>query len=217
MTKPPFSPILMGGLLLKAVPPELVQPLADHLGRRVMEQHPDVFERLTPLGPRTFLIDATDLPWKFHLTVAYGNGEIIVLRRKDPTPADATIRAPLKVLMGLLDGTIDGDAMFFTRDMVFEGDTEAVVALRNALDSADIDLISDIADSFGPLRNTAKTALNCAVDSYNRIASDINTMNESVIDPAVRRAEAQQRRIEELEARCTKLEKSLRRKSSVLK
>jgi predicted lipid carrier protein YhbT len=216
MTKPPFSPILMGGLLLKAVPPELVQPVADHMAKRIMDRHPDVFERLTPLGPRTFLIDVVDLPWLFHLTVAHGNGEVLVLRRDDPTPANATIRAPLKVLFGLLDGTIDGDAMFFTRDMTFEGDTEAVVALRNALDGADIDFVSDLSAGFGRFSHSAETVINCVVDGYNRLDSSVQTMNESVIDPALRKTEAQQRRIEELEARCTRLEKALRRKSSVL-
>lgn len=216
MTTPPFSPILVGGLLLKAVPPDVVQPVADHLAKRLMDQHPDVFERLSPLGPRTFLIDVVDLPWKFHLTVAYGNGEVIVLKNDDPTTVDATIRAPLKVLFGLLDGSIDGDAMFFTRDMSFEGDTEAVVALRNALDGADIDFVSDISSTFGPLSGSAEQFIQYLLSWFNRVDQDLATVKNSMMDPAARRADAQARRIEELETRCAKMEKALRRKASPL-
>ncbi len=43
------------------------------------------------------------------------------------------------VLIGLLDGTYDGDALFFTRDLVIEGDTAAVLALRNAIEDANLD------------------------------------------------------------------------------
>lgn len=216
MTAPPFSPMLVGGLLLKAVPPELFQPVADHLAKRLMERHSDIFERLAPLGPRTFMIDVTDLPWLFHLTIAHGNGEIIVLRKSDPTQANATIHAPLKVLFGLLDGSVDGDAMFFTRDMRFEGDTEAVVALRNALDGADIDFASDVSSAFGPLSGSAQTILDWIISAYNRVDTDLGAMGEALVDPAIRRAEAQQRRIDELETRCMRMEKALRRKSSAL-
>jgi len=216
MTTPPFSPILFGGLLLKAVPPDIIQPVADHMAKRLMDQHPDIFERLSPLGPRTFLIDVIDLPWKFHLTVAYGNGEVIVLKKDDPTPTDAIIRAPLKILFGLLDGSIDGDAMFFTRDMTFEGDTEAVVALRNALDGADINFVTDVSSTFGPLSGSAEQFIQYLLSWFNRLDQDFSTIKDSVMDTAARRVEAQQRRIEELETRCAKMEKALRRKASPL-
>lgn len=37
-----------------------------------------------------------------------------------------------------MDGTYDGDAVFFTRDLVIEGDTDAVLALRNTMEEADL-------------------------------------------------------------------------------
>jgi predicted lipid carrier protein YhbT len=53
--------------------------------------------------------------------------------------------------MGLIDGSYDGDALFFSRDLVVEGDVEAVLALRNAIDDAGVDLVADTAALFGPL------------------------------------------------------------------
>ncbi len=215
MTTPPFSPILLGGLLMRAVPTEILQPIADGMARRLQDRHPGVFERLNPLGPRRFLIDVVDLPWTFLLSVAESEGAVTVLRKDTNEAADATIRAPLKVLFGLLDGSIDGDAMFFTRDMTFEGDTEAVVALRNALDGADIDLIADLAESLGPLKGGATRLSECLLAAYARLKSDLSTVGDALTQPAVRRAEAQARRIDELETRCAQLEKALRRTRSV--
>ena len=215
MTTPPFSPILVGGLLLRSVPPELLQPIADRLACRLQSRHSDIFERLSPLGPRRFLIDVTDLPWLFLLSVADGAGAVTVLRRDTDETADATIRAPLKVLFGLLDGGIDGDAMFFTRDMTFEGDTEAVVALRNALDGADVDFLADISSAFGPFSGSARGLADCLLAAYARIDSDLSLFSDALVHPTVRRAEAQARRIDELETRCAQLEKALRRSRSV--
>jgi predicted lipid carrier protein YhbT len=39
--------------------------------------------------------------------------------------------------MQLLEGKLDGDALFFSRDLVVDGDTEAVVMLRNIIDGAE--------------------------------------------------------------------------------
>jgi predicted lipid carrier protein YhbT len=53
--------------------------------------------------------------------------------------------------MGLVDGTYDGDALFFSRDIAVDGDIEAVLALRNAVDDASIDLLHEAAAWAGPL------------------------------------------------------------------
>jgi predicted lipid carrier protein YhbT len=52
---------------------------------------------------------------------------------------DARIAAPLIVLLGMIDGTYDGDALFFSRHLVIEGDTGASLALRNAIENAELD------------------------------------------------------------------------------
>jgi predicted lipid carrier protein YhbT len=50
----------------------------------------------------------------------------------------------------MVHGALDGDALFFSRDIVIEGDTEAVLALRNAVDDAEIDLAAEVAAIAGP-------------------------------------------------------------------
>ena len=49
----------------------------------------------------------------------------------------------------MVDGQLDGDALFFTRELVVEGDTEAVVCLRNAIDDTEGSIAEDTANLFG--------------------------------------------------------------------
>ena len=56
-----------------------------------------------------------------------------------------------------MHGAFDGDALFFSRDLIIEGDTEAVLALRNAIDNEEIDLAAEVTALFGPLERLVET------------------------------------------------------------
>jgi predicted lipid carrier protein YhbT len=45
--------------------------------------------------------------------------------------------------------------LFFSGDIAIEGDIEAILALRNALDDAELDLLQEGAAMLGPLSNPA--------------------------------------------------------------
>ena len=51
----------------------------------------------------------------------------------------------------MIDGALDGDALFFSRDLQVSGDTEAVVVLRNALDDVEGSALDSVIAAFGPL------------------------------------------------------------------
>jgi predicted lipid carrier protein YhbT len=70
-------------------------------------------------------------------------------RRSRKTAHDARIAGTFLTLLDMVDGRLDGDALFFTRDLIIEGDTEAVVVLRNALDDLEGSVADDIAAAFG--------------------------------------------------------------------
>jgi predicted lipid carrier protein YhbT len=62
----------------------------------------------------------------------------------------------------MLHGTEDGDALFFSGDLEISGDTGAVLALRNALDDAELDLTEELAalaGGAGPLLRQASRML----------------------------------------------------------
>lgn len=100
---------------------------------------PHLMSRLGTHADRTFAIDPTDCPFSFIVTFPHGHPSLRLVRNLAQETCDARIAAPLIVLLGMLDGTYDGDALFFSRDLVIEGDTEAVLALRNAIEDAELD------------------------------------------------------------------------------
>jgi O2-independent ubiquinone biosynthesis accessory factor UbiT len=120
--------------------------LAESLGRR----HPALVARLGEQVDKIFLIDPTDLPLAFLLSPRPDAPRLEAVRREAAGAWNARIAGPLAALIGLVHGAYDGDALFFSRDLVIEGDTEAVLALRNAIDNEEIDLASEIAALLGP-------------------------------------------------------------------
>ena len=148
--KPDHFPIVPSPLALTlwAVPMAPVAHALTRLARRLIVHHPGLIARLGPYADRRFVIDPTDLPITL-LMQPHSTKMRITLHRRQPA-ADVCIAGPLSALLGLVHGTWDGDALFFSRDLVISGDTSAALALRNAIDDAEIDLGAEIAGLSGP-------------------------------------------------------------------
>ncbi|NSY39859.1 hypothetical protein GKC28_16615 [Leisingera sp. ANG59] len=99
-------------------------------------------------GCKRFILDPADLPIVLCLEPNGGQPKVRALRGSGD--GDARISGPLAALLGLVHGAYDGDALFFSRDLVIEGDTAAALALRNAVDDAELDLSQEIAAMSGP-------------------------------------------------------------------
>ena len=125
-------------------------------------RHGAVFDRLSALGRKSVRIEPSGLPLAFLLTLAPAPAGARLRLAGHGEAADAVIRGPLSVLLDLLEGRLDGDALFFSRQLTIEGDTEVILALRNAVDGEDIDLVADLASPFGPLAVPAAQALGLA-------------------------------------------------------
>lgn len=119
------------------------------LTRQIAKRHPRLFKRLGDHAHDRFILDPTDLPIVL-LMEPKGGVPTITLSRKEPQ-GDARIAGPLAALLGLVHGAYDGDALFFSRDLVIEGDTGAALALRNAIDDAELDMGAEIGAMSGPL------------------------------------------------------------------
>ena len=104
-------------------------------------------------------------------------------------------------LIALLEGRIDGDALFFSRELSIEGDTEAVVALRNAVDSAEVDVLGDVMAALGPLAPFTRRALGLAAAAFARVETDMRRLQAALLQPADRRMDALDRRQRELSGR----------------
>lgn len=115
-----------------------------HLIQRALCVRPGFGTRLAEYDGKRFCIDPTDCPFFFLITPHADGADVETVRDLEGAVYDARIKAPLVVLMGMVDGTYDGDALFFSRDLMIEGDTSAVLALRNALEDAEFDPASVI-------------------------------------------------------------------------
>ncbi len=204
-TPPPLSPVLLAGLAARPLPPRLLQPLLDVAMRGVRSRHPDLFDRLSGLNDPVYLIDPVDLPFVFVLRPNPANPTLRALRSGDGVPADAVIRGPFLRLIDLLEGRIDGDALFFTRELTVEGDTEAVVALRNAVDGAEISVVDDILALFGPLGRPLRLATGAAAGVFGRLTEDLEILRAALVAPVAKRAEANASGLKELDERLTDL------------
>ncbi len=206
---PPLSPILLAGFAMRPVPPLVLQPVLSAAMAVMKRRHPEVFERLAELdGPR-YLIDPVDLPFVFLLCPDPEAPTLTAAKDAEEVEATATVRGPLVALINLLEGRLDGDALFFSRELVVEGDTEAVVALRNAVDGADIDLLSDLLSVLGPFAGPARVLAGGAITLFARLAENLETLRTAVIAPDMRRTDAQLRTLDE---QVSALERQVRRR-----
>lgn len=118
--------------------------------RKIANSHPGLFRRLGAYDHSLYILDPTDLPFVICLEPNGGTPRVTVSRGLGKKGA-ARIAGPMAALLGLVHGDFDGDALFFSRDLVIEGDTAAALALRNAVDDAELDLAQAIIDLSGPL------------------------------------------------------------------
>ncbi len=111
--------------------------------RRIARRKPSILSRLGPHEGSRFLIDLRDSP--LLLLIEPAPRRITAHLRRAAPSHDAAIRGRLSAFLAMLHGAEDGDALFFSGDLEIAGDTAAVLALRNALDDAELDLTEELA------------------------------------------------------------------------
>jgi predicted lipid carrier protein YhbT len=146
-------------LLLAPVPLGLLQPMFSRIASHVAQSGPKLFARLGPHAGKRFLIDPIDLPFVLLLTPKPELPLLTAHRRYEHPAHDSSITGSCFNLLDMIDGSLDGDALFFSRDLRVSGDIEAVVALRNALDDFEGGALNSVISSFGLLAAPVAQAL----------------------------------------------------------
>ena len=145
--------------MLPAFPVFVLQPLLGHIVRTVSGRHPELIARLGENCKKRFLIDPHNLPFFLLLRPDPAKPQLMAYNRGRDVRHDVHISGTLVTLLSMIDGRTDGDALFFNRKLIITGDTEAVVALRNALDNMDATLAEDVAACFGPLSRPVRAVV----------------------------------------------------------
>ena len=136
-------------LILAPVPLFAIQPVLHKIVHHIAQKRPELFDRIGPHKDKLFLIDPVNLPFAFALRPNPDNLSFRACRRRNLPQVEARIAGTFLTLLDMVDGQLDGDALFFTRKLVVEGDTEAVVCLRNAIDDVEGSIAEDTANLFG--------------------------------------------------------------------
>ena len=210
---PPFSPVLVLGMTMRPLSPSLLQPIFNSFLRAVLRNHPDILDRMESYADAVVCIDPIDLPFAILLRPNPDNPSLTVCRRDDMSEVSATVRGSLLTLIALAEGRVDGDALFFSRQLVIEGDTEVVVAFRNAIDGAGINLIEDFSLALGPFGRPARAVAEKAFGLLGRMKDDIDFLCQAMFAPTRQRIDAQSSRLAEVETRIKELDKAARTRS----
>lgn len=157
-TIPQMPPLLAS--LLRRAPTAPAAFLLSAAARRVAGRHPGLMVRLGDYRHSRFALTASDVPLTFLMDLS--RDPIAISVHATPPAADARISGKLAALVGLVHGVWDGDALFFSRDLTIEGDTSAALALRNAIDDAELDLGAEAAHLAGPLASPARRLIDLA-------------------------------------------------------
>lgn len=149
----PTLPHLPRALALAARPLPLapITLMLTTLARQLMRRHPGLQRRLGEHANRRFLLDLTDLPFFLLLEPGTDTPRVTAVARRRPPVHDTRIAGLTSAFLGMMHGSLDGDALFFSRDLVIEGDTAAGLALRNAIDDAELDLAAELSVMVKPL------------------------------------------------------------------
>ncbi len=140
---------------MSAMPSALLQRAVDVLMERLRARHAGLFRNLERLKASSVRFEPLDVPHRFVLSFGKSGVSLAVADAK----ADACVKGNLSALLDMLEGRIDGDKLFFSREIDITGKAETVVALRNTLDREEIDLLDDIVSFFGPFKRPARKAV----------------------------------------------------------
>jgi predicted lipid carrier protein YhbT len=138
--------------------------------RGLARRRPRLFDRLGEYRRELYLVDPVDLAFAFTVVPDGEKSVVRVVARRDATQAGVVVRGPLLMLLGLLDGTQDGDALFFNRVISIGGRTEAVLALRNAIEDAEL-RPADLMGLRGPLAAIANAGILGGLTAARQLAA----------------------------------------------
>ncbi len=197
-TKNNLSAVLILGIIFKQFPLKVIQPFLEKSIKIIQDKHPSIFNRLSE-EEIDFVIDAIDLPFMFYLKISKSSPILKAIKKTEKPYPSATIKGTLINLLRLFEGKVDGDAMFFSKELTIEGSTATTVALRNAIDGEDMSILNDLSEIFYPFEELAKQAGLISVKNYVSIQDGINKISSSILDHTQKEVTSLKNRIYDLE------------------
>ena len=213
-------PVLLATNVLGLLPAPALTHVTALLMRRLGRTHPRLFRALAGHEPCTIGIEPTDLAHRFVLRFG-GTPVSLVPALTFEQPMNACVRGRLATLVGLLEGRLDSDALFFSREIVITGDMEAIVSLRNVLDRETVNVFQAATALFGPVeRPVRRVAL--MLERRFAAAHQRLTMRHEALhaarrkeDPIAAHCERLEVELQVLRTRIAKIEAQTRRRNPI--
>ena len=210
-------PVLLVSNALALLPAPILERAIGLLLAVLARKHPRLFRTLAAHPPCAIGIEPIDLPHRFVLRYGGGFPSLIPTGTLDQ-PLNARVKGKLESLVGLLEGRLDSDTLFFSREIVITGDTETVLSLRNALERDSVNLFATTMALFGPARGLVRHATLALERRLVKTRQRLMAWHEAL--HAARREEASvaarcarlETELQEANARLAKLEARLRRR-----
>lgn len=94
----------------------MLQPVLGRIVRHVARKRPELFNRIGPHKNKSFMIDPLNMPFVLMLRPDPDAPALKAVRRNRCHQYDARIAGSFLTLLDMVDGWLDGDALFFSRD-----------------------------------------------------------------------------------------------------
>lgn len=174
---PPFSPWLLLRPAVRVLPDRIMHHVFAQSLRRFHRYYPGVATRLAEISGALFEMNIAEFPCSLYLSIDAGGNMRMQCNVHSGEP-DVRVSGTFQGFVHMLEGTNDGDALFFSRSLHVEGDTEALLTLRNAMDSEDIDFSRLLIPSFlhgiaGRLGSPLGTLMHAAQEDLTMLADAI--------------------------------------------
>ncbi len=188
------------GIFLNTLPLSLIQMFLRYCMKTMVENHRDLFTRLnSEEDSLDFIIQVKDLPFDFYMKTNLENPILLAIDKENNIEADAYIKSSLQDLLLMLEGKLDGDAAFFSKKLNIEGKTEHVVALRNALDSVEINVLEDlVAPLHAHLQKPVKALAMLGFKKYQTLNNYLQILKQSITGNIEDKINLQSKDIEEI-------------------
>ncbi len=179
----PFSGTFIIGLLAQPlIFRPLIQQSINNLTKSFLKLHPNVIQRMSEFTPAIIILNPIDLPFSFLVEFTKYNLSILIVDDDKYLGHDITkISASLTFFLNMLEGERDGDALFFSRQLTVEGDTTIIVALRNILESENININYDINAQFPVFANVIYFIKNVINYLMNSADQNLDKIKNSII------------------------------------
>lgn len=212
----PFSADLLtrlAGLLLAPLPKAPLGWAAQGLCALAVARRPGLPERMSAFVGRRVRLAPHDLPVAFELTLTDAAPRVVAVEATAAgAPADASVAGSLADLLSLLQGHADGDALFFSGRLRFAGDTELVLALRNAVDDARLDIPGLLVEAAGPAGPLVRRML-VSLDTLHRHgAAGLDAVRDALTAPLATRLAQQAATVAELRSELDLVRQGRRRR-----